>query len=123
MSEDRLIADEAFVGRMRDALNAQSLTPELAGRLSAARRRAVASVDAPIPRAPGAWVPVGALASTLLVVGVLSGAIDRNSDRNSLRNAAPPLDDELQFAVAQDLDVLDDLEFAAWLDSDGADAS
>ncbi len=118
MSDERLIGDEEFVSRVRDALNARALAPELVDRLAAARRRAVASVDAPIPRAPSAWVPVGALASTLLVVGMFSVAIDRNVDRKD----APPLDD-VQFAVAQDLDLLDDLEFVAWLDSDDTDAS
>ena len=118
MSDEGLIGDDQFVSRVRDALNAQTLAPELADRLAAARRLAVASVDAPIPRAPSAWVPVGALASTLLVVGLFSVAIDRSVDHKS----GPPLDD-VQFAVAQDLDLLDDLEFVAWLDSDDADAS
>ncbi len=119
MSEERLIGDDEFVSRVRDALDAQSLAPELADRLAAARRRAVASLDTPIPRAPGAWVPVGALASTLLVVGLFSVTIGRNVDHKS----APLFDDDVQLAVAQDLDLLDDLEFVAWLDSDGADAS
>ncbi len=114
MSE-RLIGDDEFVSRVRDALDAQPLAPEIVGRLAAARRRAVASVDAPIPRAPATWIPVGALASTLLIVGLFSASIDRNS--------APPFPDDTQLAVAQDLDLLDDLEFVAWLDSGGADAS
>jgi hypothetical protein len=115
MSDESLIGDEEFASRVRDALNTQTLAPELADRLAAARRRAVASVDAPIPRAPSVWIPVGALASTLLVVGMFSAAIERKS--------APPFDDDVQFAAAQDLDLLDDLEFVAWLDSDDTDAS
>lgn len=115
MSDERLMGDDEFVSRLRAALDAQSLAPDVADRLAAARRRAVASVDAPIPRAPAAWIPVGALASTLLVVGMFSVAIDREN--------APPFADDVQFAVAQDLDLLDDLEFVAWLDADGADAS
>ena len=106
-------SDEAFVGQVRGVLNEHTLAPELAGRLAAARHRAVASVDVPILRAPSGWVPAGALAATLLTVG-LSVALDND--------IAPPLDDEQQLATVADMDLLMDLEFVAWLDTDNVDA-
>jgi hypothetical protein len=53
------------------------------------------------------------LATTLLTVGI--GFALNN-------NIAPPLDDEQQLATVEDMDLLIDLEFVAWLDTDGVDA-
>ncbi len=58
-------------------------------------------------------MPVGALATTLLTVG-LTVAIDNGS--------APPLDDDVQIATVENMDLLMDLEFVAWLDTDNVDA-
>ena len=113
MSGDGRRSDVEFVDQARAVLDAGSLAPDLAERLVAARRRAVASVDVPIPRAPSTWVPVGALATTLLTVG-LTVAIDNGG--------APPLDDDVQIATVEDMDLLMDLEFVAWLDTDNLDA-
>jgi hypothetical protein len=105
-------SDDEFLAQVRGVLNEQTLAPELAGRLAAARRRAVALVDSPM-RAPSQWVPVGALATTLLTVGIGFALNDR---------ITPPLDDEQQLATVEDMDLLMDLEFVAWLDTDGIDA-
>ena len=113
MSGDDRRSDDEFVGQVRSVLNAPSLAPDLAERLATARRRAVASVDTPIPRAPAAWVPAGAMATTLLTVGLVV-AIDNNT--------APSFDDAVQIATVEDMDLLIDLEFVAWLDTDNVDA-
>ena len=113
MSRERLRSDDEFLAQVRGVLNEQTLAPELARRLAAARQRAVASIDLPIPRAPSRWIPVGALATTLLTVGI---GFALNS------NVAPPLDDEQQLATVEEMDLLMDLEFVAWLDTDGVDA-
>ena len=105
--------EDEFLAQVRGVLNEQTLAPELAGRLAAARRRAVAAVDSAIPLAPSQWIPVGALATTLLTVGI--GFALNN-------NVAPPLEDEQQLATVEDMDLLMDLEFVAWLDTDGVDA-
>jgi len=110
-AEDRR-SDDEFVGQVRTVLDAQSLAPDVAERLAMARRRAVASIDTPILRAPAAWIPVGALATTLLTVGLV--AIDNRS--------LPPLDDDDQIVTVEDMDLMMDLEFVAWLDIDGVDA-
>lgn len=111
MSRQR--SDDEFLAQVRGVLNEQTLAPELAGRLAAARHRAIAAIDPPVPRAPSQWVPAGALATTLLTVAI--GFALNN-------NIAPPLDDEQQFATVEDMDLLMDLEFVAWLDTDGVDA-
>jgi hypothetical protein len=113
MSGDDRRSDAEFVDQMRVVLDAQTLRPDLVERLGAARRRAVASVEAPIIRAPPSWVPVSALATTLLTVG-LTVAIDNG--------ATPPFDDDVQIAAVEDMDLLMDLEFVAWLDTDNLDA-
>lgn len=107
-------SDEAFVGQVREALDRQELAPEIAARLARARQRAVASADVPIPRTPATWLPASALAMTLLVVGLLSVSIDRGM--------APPLEDLPQLTAVEDIDLLMNLEFVAWLDSDNVDA-
>jgi hypothetical protein len=113
VSSGRGRSDDEFLAQVRGVLDEQTLAPELAARLAAARHRAVASIDSPILRAPSQWIPVGALATTLLTVG-LGFALNNN--------VAPPLDDEQQLATVEDMDLLMDLEFVAWLDTDGVDA-
>ncbi len=76
-------SDDEFLAQVRGVLDEQTLAPELAGRLAAARHRAVASVDFSVSRAPPSWIPVGALATTLLAVGF--GFSFNN-------NIVPPLD-------------------------------
>jgi len=111
MSDGRRVGDEAFVAQVRDVLDRSSVSDDVRTRLAAARRRAVASLDAPVLRPPARWVPVGALATTLLAV-FLSVAVQR----------PPPLVDEQQLATVEDMDLLIDLEFVAWLDTDNVDA-
>jgi hypothetical protein len=110
---DRRVDDEVFVAQARDALNRSTLVDGVRGRLAAARRRAVASLDSAVPRAPARWVPVGALATTLLTVGI--GVAMQ-------RPPTPLLYDEQQLATVEDMDLLMDLEFVAWLDTDNVDA-
>jgi hypothetical protein len=110
---DRRVSDDVFVAQARQWLDRARLADDVRDRLAAARRRAVASVDSPIPRAPARWVPVGALATTLLAV-VIGVAVQRSPN--------PPVYDEQQLATVEDMDLLMDLEFVAWLDTDNVDA-
>ena len=112
MSDGRRVSDDVFVAQVRDVLDRSSVSDDVRTRLAAARRRAVASLDAPVVRAPARWVPVSALATTLLAV-FLSVAV---------QHPTPPLVDEQQFATVEDMDLLMDLEFVAWLDTDNVDA-
>jgi hypothetical protein len=112
MSERR-ISDDVFVARARDTLDRSGVSDDVRGQLAAARRRAVASLDTSVPRVPARWVPVGALATTLLTVGI--GV--------ALQRPLPlPVYDEQQLATVEDMDLLMDLEFVAWLDTDNVDA-
>ena len=114
MIDDRHPNDDDFVGQVREALDRRGLAPEIAQRLATARHRAIAAMDVTIPQVPERWLPTSALAMTLLVVGLLSVAIDRG--------IAPPLEDLPQLTAVEDMDLLMNLEFVAWLDSDNVDA-
>ena len=115
MNPEQPRTDEVFVEQVRGVLDAQLLPPDLTVRLRVARRNAVAAVTSTSPRIPTVWLPVGALAAMLLAVVLLRPPPDLD--------AAPPLDDAMQLAAAADLDLLENLEFAAWMvESDGSDA-
>ena len=109
-------SEAVFVARVREALDRQPLPPGIPQRLVAARRAAVDSVQPArrVPAVPSRWVPVGALASTVLAVGV--AMVSMESAR------LPIVEDERAFVAAQDVELLEDLEFLAWLD-DGTHAS
>ena len=90
------------------------LAPEIAARLSAIRRQAVAAAwktPAPSKALRWGWMAVPAAAAALLLtIGV------------NLFEADPdfPMLDEQELAAAEDLELLEDLEFLAWLEFDGA---
>jgi len=118
MNADDRLADQ-LAARVRAVLDAQSLPTEVAERLATARRRAIAEVsgrDAGLHHVPPRrWVPVGALAATLLAVVML---------RQAGEVPALPLDDDVQLAAVENLELLENLEFAAWMiDADVLDAS
>ena len=102
-----------FVARVREPLPGAVIE-----RLATARRRALAEALARQParlRAPGRWLPVGALAATLLAVVLL---------QRSAPVPALPLEDEVQLAAVENLELLENLDFAAWMvETDVPDAS
>jgi hypothetical protein len=109
---------EHFAASVRAVLEADALPADMAERLAAARRRAIAGAAGrtALRRAPPRrWVPVGALAATLLGVFVL---------RQGTEVPALPLDDDVQLAAVENLELLENLEFAAWMvEVDVLDAS
>src|SRR5262245_24810329 len=111
MSADDDILIERVRERLQDVVETDPLPSEVVARLAAARRAAVAAIpDKPV-YVPSAWLTVGAMAATLLAAVLLRPAIDID----------PLLDDDVQLA-AENLDLLENLEFAAWMDeSDGND--
>jgi len=115
MTADHRLADEVFIETIRSKIDAEVLPPDVVAHLATGRRKAVAAVpDRPL-RVPTAWLPVGALAATLLAVVLLRPAMDTDG-------VTPLLEDGVQLAAAEDLDLLENLEFAAWMDaSDGSD--
>jgi hypothetical protein len=119
MSADDRMTDEAFVERVRERLHrtvdVQSLPPDVIARLAASRRAAVAAVPERPVYVPPTWLPVGAMAATLVAAVLLRPAMDGDG-------VTPLLDDDIQLAAAENLDLLENLEFAAWMDeSDGSD--
>jgi len=105
-------ASAEFVAQAKRVLDEAALSPEILARLSAARRLAVAKADARVatPRVPPRWIPAGALATTVLAVGIATVAMDARQ--------LPAFDDARALAAAQDVELLDDLEFLAWLPDD-----
>jgi hypothetical protein len=115
MNHDERRSDAELVEQIRTALNAQAVTPDVDQRLRAARHNAVTAATPRTIRMPTVWLPVGALAATLFAVVLLRPSLDLD--------ATPPLDDEVQLAAAENLELLENLEFAAWMvESEGPDA-
>ncbi len=104
-------SEESFVDDVRRTLDDQHLSAAVRTRLDAARRAAVASADV-AASAPPRWVPIGALAATVLVFAMAT----RMSDTLSL----PDIEDDQLFA-AQERELLEELEFLAWLDEQDID--
>ena len=112
MNEDKptdtgAASDRAFADRARELLEAQRVPDDVAARLRQARQMAVESVDA-----PSRWrgvtrllAPAGGLAAGALVALVF------------LRGgpAALPDMDERELAAVAEMELLDDMEFVAWL--------
>ena len=115
MSADPGLGDEVFIERIRSRIDAEPFPSDVAARLAAGRRKAVAAVADKGLYVPPAWLPVGALAATLLAVVLLRPAMETDG-------VTALLEDDVQLAAAEDLDLLENLEFAAWMDaSDGSD--
>ena len=110
--DPRISDSDAFVAQTKRVLDEVRLSPEIIARLGAARRLAVAMADAraATPRVPPRWIPASALATTVLAIGIATVAMDTRQ--------LPALDDASALAAAQDVELLDDLEFLAWLPDD-----
>lgn len=102
--------EERFLEDVRRVLDEGQLPPGVAGRLATARRAAVAAADEGAVRLPSTWLPVGALASTVLAVAIAVVAADGRT--------LPALGDDRALAAAQEVELLEDLEFLAWLGDD-----
>ena len=102
--------DNATTARVVEALDRQNeqLDAEISARLANARREALGQLVRPAPPLVfGSWVPLGAMAMTLLAVGLLV--------IQAQRDTLPRFDSEVQAMVAQELDLLEELEFVAWM--------
>ena len=95
--------------RLRDAEH--DLDPQIQARLAQARREAVAVADRKSKASSGYWFGAGGAvaAAALLVVIFTTGQVDPNKQM-------PNVDPE-EFAAAQELEMLEDLEFIAWVAS------
>lgn len=95
----------AFEERVRVAMREaeENVSPDVSHRLAAARRSAVAQADA---QKPWMWAGVGgALTAGLLVALLVAPQADESL----------PLFAESEMAAAQDVELLEELEFVAWL--------
>ena len=110
--------DDAFVARVRDVLDAgdATLDDRVQAQLATARRVAVQELDTRRPSDVGRWIPASAAACMLIAVGMFTW---------SVRLPTLPVYDDVEAAdAARDLDLLDDIEFVAWMvERDGRDAA
>ena len=112
MTDRELEASARILAQAKQTLDETRLSPEILQRLQSARRLAVATFDAraATPRVPPRWVPAGALATTVLAVGLATTTMDTRE--------LPNVGDARALVAAQDVELLDDLEFLAWLPDD-----
>ncbi len=98
-------SDEQLVALTLEGLERSTVPADIADRLAATRRAAVARVDRPVPAPLSAWIPAGAMATTLVAVGLL---VVEFAGRD-----VPLLVEEVQ--AVQHLDLLEDIELFAWM--------
>src|SRR5262245_61588721 len=76
----RQATDDAFIAHVRERLDrtvsAEALTPDVVNRLAASRRYAVAAVPDVRVYVPTTWLPVGAMAATLVAAVLLRPGLD-----------------------------------------------
>ena len=120
-----------FVARARDVLleGVDSLDGRTRSRLTQARQAAIAQLDSGSSRPailPGRWLaPAGGLAAAVLVAALwLSGTAwvetSPQSAGSTVAVAGSPLDDIAIMADAESLELLEEIEFYAWLDAESS---
>ncbi len=99
--------DDAYAERLARTLRdgEQDLPPDVIERLTAARRAAVDAADEPVKLVWPRYAGAGALATAAVVVVLMT---------QPEVTPLPPLD-AVELAAAQDAELLEDLEFAAWM--------
>lgn len=104
--------DKALAAALRQ--HAEQVPPEVADRLRAMRRAAVAELDVRSTRAGSGWLlPAGVAAAGLaLTLALLTG------DPESPAPGAVLLADTDELAAVAELEVLEELEFLAWLEEE-----
>lgn len=114
MSHDNQLSEEELARRARAGLELQELSPEVQSRLRSARAQAVERLAQREDRAgitaslrQRLLIPAGALGAA----GVLSVAWLMS------QQAAPdmPVLDEQEFAALTEMELLDEIEFLAWM--------
>jgi hypothetical protein len=115
MNDDSNKADEALIARAQAAVDreVEGLDAATRARLNAARRSALAELEAPRRGFAPGWVPVGAAAAVAVIaVGVALG------NRGPAPEVAAEPATELEVLLADDELALfeEELEFYTWLD-------
>ncbi|MCZ6711923.1 MAG: DUF3619 family protein [Gammaproteobacteria bacterium] len=112
-------SESDFEARLQHALESSTndIDPEIVERLASMRRSAVAQIDQRQTSRLRGWVPVYAAAFATVVVafGVF---LFRGDGLVEMMPAA----DEPEIAAAQNVELLTELEFLAWLEETATDA-
>ncbi len=112
-----------FAARARALLleSADNLDGRTRSRLTQARHAALAQLESRAPGRPGfsRWLlPAGSIVAAALVAVVWFGNLQPDSD--SLQAANSPMDDIELMAGAESFELIEELEFYAWLESEAA---
>jgi hypothetical protein len=110
VSEGPSTRDDDFLADIRRVLDSGAIDADVETRLLRSRQRAVAAAVR-APRPLPTWLPAGALALTLCVLGFAWFQAESEP-------TLPYIDDDRALAAAQELELLEDLEFLAWLGED-----
>ena len=113
---DRLTQEQIeFAAQASEKLDVdlQNMDEALISRLAKARRAALEESYRPVPNLWNAWLPAGAFAAIALVITVLV---------NTGTPGLPNYESELQASAATEMELLEDLEFAAWILEEGLNA-
>ena len=114
--------DDDFAERIVRSLD-DSVPEDIADRLAQARARALADAEPAEVRPPMAWrsfalaAGVGALAVSLSFAA-LRDAQQLGPDGRDAAELAGSLLEGVEPALAEDIDLLEDLEFVAWLEAE-----
>lgn len=120
MNADNADSDRLFEQRARELLRASAarVDDRTASRLVQARSAAVEEMRNR-NRLWRSWMPLGGVAAAAVAVLVWSGGLHRSHMADPTQVRAPFEDLELMIAE-ENLELIEDLEFYAWLDSDSA---
>ena len=118
--QEHLAANEALEKRAREVLRASvdDVPPEVAERLVAMRRAAVQELEERSSsqwQTPWFWAPAGATAIVVLTLGLF---LYTGNTPGPMFNDL----DEAQLAAAQDMELLEELEFLAWMEEEVGNA-
>ena len=106
--------DEDILEKIQSTLDHANdvLDPEITARLAKARQQAITAIPQRVP--PAVWTRRWALAASVLVVA--SGVYVWMSNNS---NVMPVGDEMVLLSAGEDLELIEDLDFYRWLESEG----
>lgn len=112
-----------FATRARNLLleSADDLDGRTRSRLTQARHAALAQLEsaAPVRKGVSRWLlPAGSVAAAVLVAGIWFGTLQ--PDTAPVQVASSPMDDLELVAGAENFELIEELDFYAWLESEAA---
>jgi len=111
--------EELFVSRVRDALDNEMLDEDISERLATARRNALNELDTAKKTSQGNWYWIIWAPASAMAVALFAMAVFLSSPKIP---EFPYYESELQAATAGELELMQELEFVAWMLSEEPNA-